>query len=170
MNQKHLQIREAVPADALKLRDLRLEALLAHPEAFGADYETDKNMPPSFWEKSLEPNPAGTVFVAESNSNLVGTSGIKRFASSKMFHAAVIWGVYVSAEYRREKLGEKLIEACLDWARQKDLASVKLSVVTTNSSAIRLYVKCGFEVYGVDPKVIKANDRFYDELLMIRNL
>ena len=45
MNQKHLQIRETTPADAVKFRALRLEALLAHPEAFGADYETDKNLP-----------------------------------------------------------------------------------------------------------------------------
>jgi len=37
-------------------------------------------------------------------------------------------------------------------------------------SAIRLYTKCGFQVYGVDPQVIKANGIFYDELLMVRNL
>ncbi|HEX8248557.1 MAG TPA: GNAT family N-acetyltransferase [Pyrinomonadaceae bacterium] len=170
MNQKHLQIREATIADALRLRGLRLEALKGHPEAFGADYETDKNLPLTIWEKSLESNPTGTVFIAESDSDLVGTAGIKRFASTKMFHVALIWGVYVSAEYRREKLGEKLINACFDWARQKNLMSVKLAVAATNTSAIRLYVKCGFEVYGVDPKVIKANGIFYDELLMVRNL
>lgn len=170
MNQKHLQIREAAPADASKLRNLRLEALRAHPEAFGADYETDKNLPLSFWEKSLEPNSLGTVFVAEADSELIGASGIKCFSSSKMSHTALIWGVYVSAKYRGEKVGEKLITACLDWAKQKNLVSVKLAVVTTNPPAIRLYVKCGFQVYGVDPKVIKVGDVFYDELLMVRDL
>lgn len=170
MNQTHLQIREAAPADALKLRALRLEGLQAHPEAFGADYETDKNLPQSFWEKSLEGNAMKTVFVAEADSDLVGVSGIRRFDSSKMSHAAVIWGVYVSAKYRGEKVGEKLINACLDWAKQKNLLSVKLAVATTNASAIRLYVKCGFQVYGLDPQVIKANGVFYDELLMVRYL
>ncbi|HEX8736883.1 MAG TPA: GNAT family N-acetyltransferase [Pyrinomonadaceae bacterium] len=170
MNQKHLQIREGVPADALKVRDLRLEGLQAHAEAFGADYETDKNFPPSFWEKSLEGDAMKTVFVAESNSDLVGAAGIRRFDSSKMSHSAIIWGVYVSAKYRGEKVGEKLIAACLDWAKQKNLLSVKLAVATTNMPAIRLYTKCGFQVYGVDPQVIKANGIFYDELLMVRNL
>lgn len=170
MNRKHLQIREAVPADAVKIRDLRLEGLQAHAEAFGADYETDKNLPMSFWEKNSEGDAMKTVFVAESNSALVGASGIRRFDSSKMSHAAVVWGVYVSAKYRGEKVGEKLINACLDWAKQKNLLSVKLAVATTNASAIRLYVKCGFEVYGLDPQVIKANGIFYDELLMVRYL
>lgn len=169
MNQKDFRIREAVPGDALKLRDLRLEALRAHPEAFGADYETDKNLPQSFWEESLEPKPDRIVFVAESDSRLVGMSGITRSKSPKMNHHAGIWGVYVSSEWRQEKVGEKLINACLDWARRKNLVSVKLSVVTTNAGAIRLYLKCGFQVYGVEPKVIRVNNVFYDELLMIQS-
>lgn len=75
---------------------------------------------------------------------MIGTSGIRRHDSPKMSHNAVIWGVYVSADYRQKKAGEKLINACLDWAKQKELVSVKLSVVTVNASAICLYLKCGF--------------------------
>lgn len=169
MNRKEVQIREALPSDALKLRNLRLEALKTHPEAFGADYETDKNTPLSVWEQNLQPNPNAAVFVAESNSDLIGSSGITRSKFQKMSHNAVIWGVYVSGEYRRGKIGERLINACLNWAREKNLVSVKLSAVTTNAAAIRLYVKCGFQVYGVEPKVLKVEDDFYDELLMIRS-
>jgi RimJ/RimL family protein N-acetyltransferase len=170
MSRKNSQIREASVSDALKLRDLRLEALKTHPEAFGADYESDVKHPLSHWKKTLKPNPNGTVFIAEADSKLIGTSAISRFNFAKMSHNAVIWGVYVSLEFRQEKIGEKLIKACLDWAKQKNLVSVKLSVVATNAAAIRLYLKCGFQVYGVDPKVIKVGDVFYDELLMVHYL
>ncbi|MCG8351950.1 MAG: hypothetical protein MI924_29640 [Chloroflexales bacterium] len=33
-----ITIRAAVPEDAVRLRELRLEALARHPEAFGADH------------------------------------------------------------------------------------------------------------------------------------
>jgi RimJ/RimL family protein N-acetyltransferase len=45
---------------------------------------------------------------------------------------------------------------------------VKLGVITTNTPAIRCYARCGFTVYGIDPKVIYYDGVFYDELLMAR--
>lgn len=168
--QKNLIIREAVFDDLPKLRKLRLEALKLHPEAFGGDYETDKKLPLSHWKSNFKPESGNTVFVAQSGADLVGTSGIYRHKSPKMSHNAVIWGVYVSADFRHQKVGEKLIGACLDWAGEKELVSVKLSVVTNNASAIRLYLNCGFQVYGVESKVIKVGQNYYDELLMAKNL
>lgn len=170
MNNKDLIIREAVFDDLQKLRKLRIEALKLHPEAFGGDYETDKKLPLSHWKKNLKLDSMNTIFVAQSGKELVGTSGIVRHHSPKMSHNALIWGVYVSTDFRHAKVGEKLINACLNWAKQNQLIAVKLSVVTTNASAIRLYVNCGFRVYGVEPKVIKIGQDYFDELLMVRIL
>jgi RimJ/RimL family protein N-acetyltransferase len=47
---------------------------------------------------------------------------------------------------------------------------VKLAVVTTNASAIRCYIQCGFRVYGVEPQVIYYDGVYYDELLMSREV
>jgi hypothetical protein len=40
-----ITIRQAVPEDAVGLRELRLEALQNHPEAFGSDYDNEVNHP-----------------------------------------------------------------------------------------------------------------------------
>ena len=170
MNQNNLIIREVIFDDLQKYRKLRLEALKMHPEAFGRDYETDKKLPLSFWENNLRTDLIGTIFIAESENCLIGMSGIRCSDSLKMSYNSGIWGVYVSADYRREKIGEKLINACINWAKQKKLLTVKLAVTNINASAICLYLKCNFQIYGVDPKVIKANNIFYDELLMVRSL
>jgi ribosomal protein S18 acetylase RimI-like enzyme len=170
MKQKDLIIREAVFDDLQKLRKLRLEALKLHPEAFGGDYETDKKLPLSHWKKNFKLDSMSTIFVAQSGKDLIGSSGIFRHNSPKMSHSGIIYGVYVSTNFRDEKIGEKLINASLDWAKQNKLISVKLSVVTDNAPAIRLYLKCGFQVYGVEPKVIKVGKDYFDELLMVKIL
>jgi RimJ/RimL family protein N-acetyltransferase len=56
------------------------------------------------------------------------------------------------------------------YARTLGMRLVQLGVVTTNASAIRLYLRCGFTVYGVEPESIQHNGIYYDELLMARKL
>ena len=56
------------------------------------------------------------------------------------------------------------------YARELGLRLVRLGVVTTNASAIRLYQRCGFTVYGVEPEVLYVNGIYYDELLMARRI
>jgi hypothetical protein len=44
-----ITIRPAAEDAAAPLRDLRLEALRTHPEAFSADYATTLDQPVTFW-------------------------------------------------------------------------------------------------------------------------
>ena len=45
---------------------------------------------------------------------------------------------------------------------------VKLGVSTTNTPAIRCYARCGFTIYGIEPKAVCYDGVFYDELLMAK--
>jgi ribosomal protein S18 acetylase RimI-like enzyme len=58
-------------------------------------------------------------------------------------------------------VAEALVNECIAWAQAQGLVMVKLAVITTNTSAIRCYARCGFTIYGIDPKVIYYNDVFY---------
>lgn len=47
---------------------------------------------------------------------------------------------------------------------------VKLAIVTTNTPTIRCYVRCGFSVYGIEPRAIYYDGVFYHELLMVKEV
>jgi GNAT superfamily N-acetyltransferase len=168
-----ITIRPTRQDDAHAYRELRLEALRAHPEAFGADYDEDLARPLDFWAERVR-NGAGTeqniLYIAEAGGALVGMTGIFRHNGAKMRHTTHIWGVYVRPEWRGLGIIDALITACVGWARAQGARQVKLSVVTTNAAAIRSYVRCGFSVYAMEPEVIFYNGVYYDELLMIQRL
>jgi ribosomal protein S18 acetylase RimI-like enzyme len=166
-------IRPTREDDTVVYRELRLEALRTHPEAFGADYEESLGRPIERWQQNVRDGAGtelGITYVAEAAGALVGITGIYRDSGAKMQHRATIWGVYVRADWRGAGIADALIAACIDWARGRGLRLATLSVVTTNAAAIRCYVRCGFSVYGMEPEVIYHNGIYYDELLMVRRL
>jgi ribosomal protein S18 acetylase RimI-like enzyme len=164
-----VQIRPAVPADVERLRDLRLEALAAHPQAFSMDYATAAQEPLANWVERLERYQAGaneSMQVAEAGGGLVGMAGIFRDPRPKVRHAATIFGVYVNPSWRGLRIGDRLVKATLEWAVSHEVIYVRLGVNNTNASAIQCYLRCGFTVYGVEPKVIYYEGIYYDLLLM----
>ncbi len=55
-------------------------------------------------------------------------AGIYRDPRPKIRHTATIWGVYVNPAWRGLKMGERLMQACLDWARSHEVIFVRLGV------------------------------------------
>ena len=43
---------------------------------------------------------------------------------------------------------------------------VRLTIVATNTAAIRLYERAGFEQYGLERRALKIGDDYHDEVLM----
>ena len=166
-------IRPAELADAEKFRELRLHALRDHPDVFSADYAFNEAQPITYWEKRLEAlgiGSQGRIFFAESQAALVAMCGVGRGNSPATQHAATVWGVYVRGEWRGVRIAEQLINECVAWAKANGVSSLRLGVVTTNTSAVRCYRRCGFVVYGVEPHSIFANGVMYDEFLMVRDI
>ena len=112
----------------------------------------------------------GITYVAEATGELIGMTALVRNELAKTQHAGSIFGVYTRADWRGTGVADALLEACVAWAAGLGLRLVKLGVVTTNASAIRLYARCGFQVYGVEPEALYVNGIYYDELLMVRRL
>ncbi len=159
--------------DATAFRALRLEGLQAHPEAFGADYESSAARPIERWQESMQ-NGAGSeqgiTYVAEAAGELIGMTALVRNELAKMRHAGSIFGVYTRPDWRGTGVADALLAACLVYAGELGLRMVRLSVVTTNTGAIRLYQRCGFSVYGVEQEAIQYDGIYYDELLMVRKI
>ncbi|MHB8627602.1 MAG: GNAT family N-acetyltransferase [Aggregatilineales bacterium] len=163
-------VRPIQESDAPAFRTLRLEALKAHPDAFGADYAESEARPLEHWQERARPDPNGMqiTFVAESDDSLIGMAGIYRNSSLKSRHSSSVWGVYVRETWRGRRIADALVTTCVNWAQaQQDIRIVKLCVVTTNIPAIHCYVRCGFAMYGIEPEAIAWNGVYYDELLMM---
>lgn len=169
--------RQATIADAEEFRMLRLEALRSHPEVFSSDYAFNEAQPMAYWEDRLKAQGAqgaqreqGMIYFVESPAGLEGMGGVRLGDSPKTAHSGIIWGMYVRPAWRGLRIAEKLIEQCAAWAKEHGATVLKLGVVTTNTSAIRCYQRCGFSVYGEEPQAIQVDGRMYAELLMVRYL
>ena len=165
-------LRPVCQEDVEAFRELRLEALRTHPEAFGADYATEAARPLSYWLTTLERfcGDTAVIFLAVQQGQLLGMVGLQPGFSVKTQHAGVIWGVYVRPVWRLQRLAEALLHACITWAQRHHMQQVKLVVVNTNVAAIRCYARCGFTVYGLESQAIYHDGHYYDELLMTRRL
>ncbi len=166
-----ITVRVATANDAASLRELRLEALAGSPQSFAADYETSARESVEDWVERLTKNAAddnNAICVAFASDRLIGMAGVSLGRWPKTRHAAMIWGVYVNPAWRGLHVAEALIQECADWSKERGGVIVKLGVIASNAPAIRCYTRCGFNVYGVEPKVIFHNETYHDELLMVK--
>jgi RimJ/RimL family protein N-acetyltransferase len=147
-------------------REIRLEALRLHPEAFGASYDDEAARPLEFFEQRLTANVIFGGFLGE---DVLGTAGFMPEAGKKRAHKAHFWGMYVRQAARGTGLARQLVEAVLDHARER-AELIQLSVVSGNEGARRLYASFGFEPYGIEWHSLKLDGRYLDEVHMVKLL
>lgn len=75
-------------------------------------------------------------------------------------------GMGVAKLFRRQGLGAKLMHAVLDKAREKGLVKIELAVYATNTGAIALYQRFGFEEEGRKRRG-RFLDGHYDDVVMM---
>ncbi len=158
-----LKLRRLETNDLAIYRDLRLEGLKTHPEAFASSWESESNKPDSWWAERLE---TSTVFGGwVNNSPLVGVAGLRVQDGVKVRHKGVLWGMYVRPEARGTGLAAALVQRVVEHARTL-VEQVCLTVVVSNVAARRLYNEAGFEEYGLERRALKVGDEYCDEVLM----
>jgi ribosomal protein S18 acetylase RimI-like enzyme len=150
------------PEDVPLYRTLRLEALQAHPTAFGADTEEDRAGDLS---RMIGRPPAVTLggFVG---GVLAGSAGLIVSDRLKQRHKGQVVGVYVMPARRRTGLARAMIDGLIAHGRAAGLVMLTLSVTADNQAAQRLYRAAGFTVYGREPRSLRVGEAFFDEDLM----
>jgi RimJ/RimL family protein N-acetyltransferase len=161
MTDDPVAIRVLTPDDAALYREVRLEALQHHPDAFTSTYERESTQPLSFFAERIA---TSTVFGAFRGDTLVGVAGFAR-QPGKHAHKGTLWGMYVRPAARQSGFGQRLIEAVLDLAR-REVEQIQLVVVADNQPARRLYARLGFEEYGYEKQATKYHGAYHDDVLM----
>ena len=157
------EIRRLDPHDVAAYRELRLEGLRNHPEAFGTSWEDEIAKPDAWWTELLESN---TVFGGWiDGSPLLGVSGFYVLGPAKQRHKGMLWGMYVRPDARGTGLAASLLQRVIEHARPL-VEEIRLTVMASNTAAHRLYSAAGFEAYGLERRALKVGDDYYDDVLM----
>ena len=162
------RLRRLGGSDAAHYRELRLEGLRGHPETFGASWEDEASQPLAWFEERLGRN---AVFGGGSSIGpaLEGVVGLLVPEGAKLRHKGVLWGMFVRPGARGTGLGPALMARVLEHAAQV-VEEVRLTDVASNTAAVRLYARFGFEEYGLERRALKVGDNYHDELLMVLRL
>jgi ribosomal protein S18 acetylase RimI-like enzyme len=174
MTPEPIIIRPARAEDLAAYRELRLEALRAHPDAFGSDHDEQAAEPESAWAqriaRSVEGRTGRLLLVEAAGGELAGMAAVYLDGGVKTRHVADLVSVYVRPGFRGRRLGDALIGEALAWCATAGVRIVRLGVGTGNARAIRCYRRCGFQVCGVQPEAIRLGAVYFDEFQMWRRV
>lgn len=83
------------------------------------------------------------------------------------FDTIEIMNIVVKKKYRRQGIGEKLLENLINMSKEMNFDSLNLEVNSKNRPALEMYKKFGFEQIGSRKKYYNNKD---DAILMKKQL
>lgn len=160
-------------ADAPAYRALMLDGYERHPEAFTSSARERGVLPLAWWEQRMGVSPGSPDLVlgawlgGAATEELAGAVGLSFETRDKTQHKALLFGMYVPARHRGRGLGRALVDAALDQARRHPPTRlVQLTVSEGNLDAQRLYERCGFAAFGIEPLAFRLGDGFGNKVHM----
>jgi ribosomal protein S18 acetylase RimI-like enzyme len=152
---------------------LRLESLQNEPLAFGKaaeEHQATKVETTAIRFRDMSAD--NFTLGAFEGDELIGIATFIRETGLKERHKGRIFGVYVTASWRGKSVGNTLIAAILQKAKEdSSLEQVLLGVAAGQKAAIQLYRKFGFRTYGTEPRALKMASEYVDQehmVLMLR--
>jgi len=151
-----MQIRRIQPADAMAVKRLRMQALTQEPLAFAMSATQAAEWSDNQWAQLASRNSEGVQIIAIAHlaDELVGMVGCHLDSSPKMTHCGMVWGMYVAPAQRNHGIARQLLQAVIDHGSAHHLQMLKLSVTTTQTSALRGYLQAGFVQYAHEPALL----------------
>ena len=134
-----VRIRSLRPDEWRTYRAVRLAALRDAPEAFGGTYADSLALPERDWRERCD-QPA---WFALDGGEAVGMVRTWRHPDKELPELISMW---VGPGGRGRGVGDLLVQAVADWARQSGAELLRLAVVPGNGPATGLYRRNGFEL------------------------
>ncbi|TWP52976.1 GNAT family N-acetyltransferase [Lentzea tibetensis] len=118
-----------------------MRALKDAPHAFYWPIEVEESVSVAEWE--LWAGAGRVMYVVEEESAWLGMAGC--ILRGDVLDATGMW---VVASARGRGFGEELISAIIAWGLERGASSMRFAVTETNSVAITLYTRLGFQPTG----------------------
>jgi GNAT superfamily N-acetyltransferase len=140
-----MDVRRFGPDEWELLRDMRLRALADSPSSFGSSLAREKDRAEADWRGWIERRD-GAMFALVDQEAWLGIAG----TYVEPEQPGVVWVVsmWVAPEGRRGGAGRRLLDACIQWARERGAAEARLWVTVGNEPARALYEAAGFHPTG----------------------
>lgn len=165
-----ITIRLATPDDAaafLALRqqvDLETKFMMLEPGERQTTVEQERER-----LAAIDKSDNQQTFLAEDNGQLVGwlwASG----GSYRRNHHNVHIVIGIRAAFTNQGIGTRLFQACEEWAKQRSLHRLELTVMTHNLPGIALYKKMGFAIEGTARDALLVDGNYVDLYTMSKLL
>ena len=107
------------------------------------------------------------LLVAEENDKIVGYISAQRGGLKRIAHSAYIV-VGILQNYRGNGIGTEFFKQLDNWAEEKKITRLELTVICENAVAKNLYEKSGFEIEGIKRKSVLVDGIYLDEFYMAK--
>ncbi|WP_318245821.1 GNAT family N-acetyltransferase [Bacillus tianshenii] len=113
----------------------------------------------------MEKDQSSNFLVAVDGEELIGYLMAIGSTTQRTAHSVYLV-VGVSETARGKGVGTELFRKMEEWAKNRNLHRLELTVMIHNEAAINLYKKMGFEIEGVKKHSLFVDGTFVDELYM----
>jgi ribosomal protein S18 acetylase RimI-like enzyme len=145
-----VRVRQAIPDEWERVRELRVRSLEDAPEAFGSTLEEERAFGRPEWVGWIDGWEGATnalyVAEAEDDERWVGMAVGSRTGEERRAHLYAMW---VDPPWRTRGVGSLLVHEVIGWAASWGARSVVLGVTETNEGAVRFYERLGFADTGL---------------------
>ncbi len=143
-------------------------AKIAEETFFTLQYEGMPKKEKESFEKGIQ---NAWIYVAVDGDEVVGlvSAGIAKPNHPWLKYTAS-FGVHMLNAYQGNGLGTYFMSILEDWAKEKGLHRIEGAVRSTNIKGISLYLKCGYEIEGMQKDNVLINDKWHSEYIIAKIL
>ncbi|MFF2794666.1 GNAT family N-acetyltransferase [Lysinibacillus xylanilyticus] len=163
-------IREAIREDAEQVIAVIKNAEESNFMLFGPGERKLETEQFTKFIENINKNSQSALFIAEIEKNVVGYLIVQgNNMPSRVSHRAYIV-VGIHSDFRGRKIGTALFSHLDDWAKEKGMHRLELTVMANNTAGVALYEKMGFEIEGTKRHSLYVDNEYIDEYFMAKLL
>ncbi len=111
-------------------------------------------------------NKTGVYLVAEYEGEIIGHAFLEPNYVKSLAHVAEL-NIAVHLGWQQKGIGRQLLQQIIDWAKESGrIEKIELNVRASNTAAISLYRRIGFQEEGRLKKRVKIKDYYIDDIVM----
>lgn len=158
-------IREAKIEDAEQIMAVMKNAEESNFMLFGPGERQLEAEPFTRYIENIYKNSHSALFIAEIDQRVVGYVIVQGSTPARLSHRAYIV-VGIHSDFRGRKIGTALFGHVDNWAKERGIHRLELTVMVNNIAGIALYKKMGFEVEGTKRHSLYVDGEYMDEYYM----